>query len=227
MEDMTPGDSDLRNLQRRAKKLTSDSLSLANTLAKEANRLNRQDEASRLRVLYSSIRQQLKWATNLENAARNSHNERRLKTSLAGLAIEAGILMLSENRLALAFSDHILRNIGGKECSFGTVLVSVGPKGLPDDVQVVSISESARQSDRQELEVIEELRERGYLLFSEGAFSHLINSLVADIQEGRLTLPVLREKLAENQTSSSVKLETGRPKWVVLSEPPQKREPSS
>jgi len=221
MEDMTTHNSDLKNLQRLAKKLTSDSLSLANMLAEEANRLNRQDEASRLRALYSSIRQQLASAKNLESAAKYDHNERRLKTSLAGLAIDAGILILSGDRLALAFSDHILKKLGGKERPFGTVLVSVGPKGLPDDVQVVSISELARQSDRQELEVIKELRERGYLLFSEEAFSYLINRLVADVQEGRLVLPVLPEKLAEIQTASSAKLETEKPKWVRLYEPPQ------
>jgi len=99
----------------------------------------------------------------------------------------------------------------GKRRPFGTVLVSIGPKGLPDDVQVVSISELARQSNRQESEVISELREHGHLLFSEEAFSRLIDRLTSDVQEGRLLLPVPTEKLAEIRTTSWVKLETEKP----------------
>jgi hypothetical protein len=221
MEGVTPHGSDFGNLQRQAKQLTSDSLSLANVLAEEANRLNRQDEASRLRALHSSIRQQLAWTKDLENAARRGYNDRKLKTSLAGLAIDTGILILSGDRRALAFSDHILEKLGGKERSFGTVLVSVGPKGLPDDMQVVSISELACQWDQQESQVIQKLQERGYLLFSEEALSGLIDRLVTDIQEGRLVLPVLPEKLAEIQTASLAELETEKLKCVLLSEPPQ------
>lgn len=221
MEGMTPHDTGFKNLQRQAKKLASDSLSLANMLAEEAKRLNRRDQASRLTALYSSIRQQLEWVKRLESAAEHGHSEGKLITSLAGLAIGAGIRIVSGDKQALAFSDHILENLGGKERPFGTVLVSVGPKGLPDNAEVVSISELARQSDRQESEVVKKLRERGYLLFSEEAFSRLIDRLVADTQEGRLVLPVLPEKLAEIQAASSVKLETEKIRWVRLCEPPQ------
>ena len=140
MESLTSHSACLRSLQRQARKLTSDSLSLANLFAEEASRLNRQDEASRLKALHSSIRQQMDEAKSLENAASYGHSKAKLVTSLAGLAVGVGIQMASEDKRALAFSDHLLKNLGGKERPFGTVLVSIGPKGLPDDVQVVSIS---------------------------------------------------------------------------------------
>ncbi len=208
MESLTSHSACLRRLQRQARKLASDNLSLADLLTQESSRLNRQDEASRLKTLYSSIRQQMDEAKSLEIAASYGHSKAKLVTSAVGLVVGIGIRMASEDRRALAFSDHLLRNLGGKERPFGRVLISVGTKGLPDDVQVVSISELARRSNRQESEVISELRERGHLLFSEEAFSRLIDRLITDVEEGRLLLPVPAEKLAEIRTSSWVKLET-------------------
>ncbi len=219
MEGLTSHSAYLRNLKHQARELTSHSLSLANLLAEEASRLHRQGEASRLKALYSSIRQQMEETKSLENAVSYGHSKTKLITSLAGLAVGVAIQMASKDKQALAFSNHLLKNLGGKEHPFGTVLVSVGPKGLPDDIQVVSISELARQSNRQESEVISELRERGHLLFSEEAFSRLIDRLTIDVQEGRLLLPVPTEKLAEIRTSSWVKLETEKPRWVPSSRP--------
>ena len=75
-------------------------------------------------------------------------------------------------------------------------MVYIGSRGLPDDVQVVSISELARESNRQEYVVIRELREEGCLLYNEADFSLLIDRVVSDIREGRLCLPVSIEKLS-------------------------------
>ena len=226
MESLTSHISCLRNLQRQARELTSDSLSLANLFAQESRRLNRQDQASHLKALYLSIRKQLDEAKGLEIAASSGHSKAKLVTSAVGLVVGAVIKMASEDNRALAFSDHLLKNLGGKERPFGTVLISIGPRGLPDDVQVVSVSELARESNREESELISKLRERGHLLLSEEAFSRLIDRLIADVLEGRRFLPVPAEKLAEILTSGWVKLETEKPRWVPRSEPPQNPQPS-
>lgn len=219
MESLKSFRDHLENLQHQARKLTSAGLSLTPLFAEEAKRLSREDEASRLRVLYRAVVEQLKRVKRDEGSASYAHSKAKLVTSLAGLVVGVAIRMASEDKRALAFSDHLLENLGGKRRPFGTVLISIGPKGLPDDVQVVSISELARQSNRQESEVISELRERGHLLFSEEAFSRLIDRLTTDVQEGRLLLPVPTEKLAEIRTTSWVKLETEKPRWVPSSRP--------
>jgi hypothetical protein len=77
---------------------------------------------------------------------------------------------------------------------------------MPEDVQVVSISRLARASKREESEVINELQGRGCLLFSEKAFSLFIDKLAPDVQEGRLDLPVFREKLMEIRRQTSIRL---------------------
>ena len=70
MESLISHSTCLRSLQRQARKLTSDSLSLVNLFAEESSRLNREDEASRLEALHASIKQQMDEAKSLESAAR-------------------------------------------------------------------------------------------------------------------------------------------------------------
>jgi hypothetical protein len=148
MEGLTSHSACLRSLQCQARKLASDSLSLANLFAEEASRLNRQNKVARLKALHSSIRRQMDEAKGLESAASYGHSKAKLVTSALGLAVGVGIRMASKDKRALAFSNHLLKNLGGKEHPFGTVFISIGPTGLPDDVQVVSISELARERNQ-------------------------------------------------------------------------------
>jgi len=207
MEGLTLDNANLKNLRGQAMRLTSAGLSLTNLFADEASRLNRKDEASRLKALHSSISQQLDQTKSRENAASYGHSQAKLITSLGGLIVGSAIKMTSKDKQLLAFSDHLLKNLGGKRRPFGMVLVCIGPKGLPDGVEVVSISRLARESDRDEPEVINKLQQRGCLLFSEKAFSLLIDRLIDGVLEGRLLLPISVEKLSEIKTTGYLKPE--------------------
>jgi len=206
VEGMTTGGTYLKALLSRAKRLNSSAFSLSAMFAEEANRLSRWDEASRLRASYSFIRQQLDWAKRSEDAASYGHSQGNLIVSLAGLAVGGLIKIASRNKRILASADYLLEGLGNKERPFGLVLISIGPKGLPDDVEVASISRLARESNREESEVINKLQEDGYLLLSEKAFSLLVDRLINDVWEGRLRLPISREKLAEITASNKLKL---------------------
>ncbi|GAI95156.1 unnamed protein product, partial [marine sediment metagenome] len=202
VEGLTTHGTYLKNLLRQARRLTSTALSLVSLFAEEANRLNREDEASRLKALCSFIRQQSDQAKRGEDAASYGHTKADLISFLGGLAVSGAIKMVSKNKQLSAFADYLLENPISKERPFGMVLVCIGPKGLPDGVEVVSISRLARESDRQECDVINELQQRGYLLFSEEAFSLLVDRLINDVLEGRLLLPISVEKLTEIKTAS-------------------------
>jgi len=208
MEGLTPYITILKNLRYRVKKLTSTGISLTKLFAEEACRLKRRDEASRLKALSSSIRQELEWAKMSENAAKYGNSQANLMVSLGGLAVSSIIKMVSKNEQLSTFSDHLITGLTSKQRPFGTVLVCIGPKGLPDDVGVVSISRLARESNREEPQVINGLRKGGYLLFDEKAFSLLIDKLINDIQEGQLYLPISTEILADIKTPSCLRLET-------------------
>ena len=67
--------------------------------------------------------------------------------------------------------------------TFGTVMVCVGPKGLPGDVRVISVSELARKSNRLESDITRELREKGDLILSEETFCSLIDKLDEMVRE--------------------------------------------
>ena len=82
--------------------------------------------------------------------------------------------------------------------------------------EVVSISELARQSNRPESETIQEVRNRGYLLFDQEPFSRLIDKLVIDVREGRLHLPIPIETLTVAET---LRLEAKKAEWVRCPRP--------
>lgn len=207
MESLKSFHDHLENLQCQARRLTSAGLSLITLFVGEANRLNQEDEASRLRALYSFIRQQLdltKWS---EDSASYGHSQANLILSLGGLVASGIIEMVSENKQLSAMTGYLLRGLGNKQRPFGTVLVCIGSKGLPDDIRVVSISQLARESNRLESKVINQLQKRGYLLFNEREFSLLIEKLIDDILKGRLRLPIPKEKLTEVRASGHLKPE--------------------
>ncbi len=216
MGSMTISKAFLEDLADQARKLTSDVLCLVNLFDEEAIQLSRHDAVSRIRALHSSVSQQLDSKKESERAAHYGGTKARMVTSWGELAAGSLILLATKDKGWRVFSDHLLRNVGGKRRPYGTVMVCVGPKGLPDDVQVVRISELARESNREESEVIGKLRKSGLRLFSEEDFSRLIARLVAEIQEGRLALPVPPEKLPDVQPSVWVKVEPAQTRWASV-----------
>jgi hypothetical protein len=200
-------DTKLKNLLYQARRLTSTALSLISLFDEEAIMLNRRDEASRLKALYSSIRQQLHEVGRSEDAAEYGHVRVDMISSLGGLAVSGIVKSVSKNKRLSEFADYVFESPTCKEHPFGKVLICIGPKGLPDDVRVVSISQLARESNREENEVINELQEHGYLLLGEKAFCLLIEKLIDDMQEGRRHLPVSMKELSEIKVSGTSDLE--------------------
>jgi hypothetical protein len=200
---LKPLQNHLENLRSKAKNLAATGLALTNLFAEEASRLDRWDEASRLRTLCFSIKQQLDWVKSGEAAASYGYSQANLIASLGGLAVGGIIKMVSRNEQLSTFADYLLKSPTDKERPFGLVTVCIGPRGLPDDAGVVSISQLARESNRLESGIINKLQQGGYLLFNEKAFSLLIDRLIDDVREGRLRLPVSREKLAEITASGT------------------------
>jgi len=160
MASLTTHSTYLKNLLRQARRLTSFAFSLSAIFAEEANRLSREDEASRLRTLYFSIRRQLDWVKSGEDAASYGYSQANLIVSLGGLAVGGMIKMASRNKQLSAFADYLLKSPTNKERPFGLVLICIGPKGLPHDAGVVSISQLARESNREESEIINKLAGR-------------------------------------------------------------------
>jgi hypothetical protein len=195
MAGLTLRETNLNDLRNKAIALTSNAVSLANVFAEEATRLNRMAMASQLMALRSSIVQQLQMAKAAEDAARGGHNQASIVTSVGRLA--SGIIKMASQDDISAFGDQLLKKPVGRQRPFGGVLVCIGPTGVPDGVGVVSVSQLARGSNREEAAVTNELQERGHLLFSEKTFCLLIDKLIEDVLGGRLLLPISPEKLPQ------------------------------
>ena len=206
MGDLNSLNTHLQDLTRQAKRLTSSALSLVALFDEEANQLNRKDEALRLKELHSLIIQKLHRLKQSEASASQGHDNAQLILSLGGLAVGSVIRAVSKNKQLRAISGHLFGGPTSRMRPFGRVLVYIGPGGLPDDLGVVSVSGLARESNRQESEVIKALHERGYLLFDEREFSLLIDQLRAEALEERLRVPVPKEKLTEVIASGHLEL---------------------
>jgi len=194
MEYLKPFHSQLENLQSQAKKLNESGLALNTLFAQEETRLKREDEASSLRAVYRTVVEQLQRLEGTEASVKRGHSQANLILSLGGLAVAA---MGSKSKQLSAITHYLLQPPADEQQSFGLVMVCIGPKGLPDDVRGVSISQLARESGRPQPEIINKLREDGYLLFSEHVFSLLIDRLACHVRAGKLNLPVSGDKLAE------------------------------
>jgi len=208
----------VKNLCHQAGILAEAAVSLSKSFEIEADRLTREDGAHRLKAIHAAVVEKLEWSKRLESAASYGYTKASLPFSIAG-SIAKIIVAATENQRARNFVNQVFDTDADKKRPYGTVMVCVGPKGLPDDVRVVSISELARKSNLSDSETIQELQKRSYLLFSQEAFSRLIDKLVIDVREGRLYLPISSEKLLEVGTSGYLRLETKKSEWVPYSRP--------
>jgi hypothetical protein len=209
METVKSFHNHLGNLQSQANKLTETGLALNTLFAGEETRLNREDEASSLRTVHRTIVEQLERQKYSERFASYGDSKTNLAFSLTGLAAKAIVALTTKSQQARDIVNDVFDTEAHKK-PFGTVLVCVGPKGLPDDVRVASISELARESNRPQTEIMSKLQDDGYLLFSEEAFSLLIERLIGTVRGGKLHLPVSRDRLMEitglGKPKSSIKV---------------------
>jgi hypothetical protein len=202
MEGLESFDACLKNLHHQAGILAGAAVSLSESFEAEAERLRREDTAKRLKAIYVTIAQALQWLRFAEDVARHEYTKQNLSFSLAGLVAKVVLAATTKNQQVSNLVGHAFDTDTHEKRPFGTVMVCVGPEGLPTDVRASSISELARKSNRPEYEIIQKLREGGYLLFTQEAFSSLIDKLVMHVREGRLDLPVSSEKLLELSASA-------------------------
>jgi hypothetical protein len=205
MANITVEDTNLQDLRQRASELASGVESLAALFEQEATRLKRSDQVARLNTLRSSILQKVERARGEEMAARSGYNKARTEISLIQLG--AGlVMMISENRTMRAISRELLAGSNDRELRYGTVLIRIGLGGVPEDVDVVCISRLARETNREEFAVMNELQKHGHLLFGEKAFSLLIDTLTDEILKGQLNLPLSLEKISQIQVLHPLRL---------------------
>jgi len=199
----------LKNIYDQSQMLTSAVISLDKSFETESDRLNRQEAVHHLMMIRTTITGDLERIRNSESTAKYGHTKADAVFSLTGGAIKLLTRALTDNQQTRNFVNNVFSTDTQDKPTFGTIRVCIGPKGLPNDVRAISVSELARKSNRLESEIIRELREKGDLILSEEAFCSLVDKLTGFIQEGHLVLPIPIEKVTELITTS-------RPEWRAV-----------
>ena len=190
--------TNLEDLRRQASELASAVQALATLFEEGAIRLSREDQVARLKTLRSGVLQKVERVRSQEMAANTGHNMASAVGSLFRLG--AGLITsTSENRTMQAISQQLLAGPTAEEPPFGTILISVGPGGVPGDVDVINISSLARESKRDEHDITDKLLADGNLLFTAKAFFSLIDRLTDGILKGGLSLPIPVKRVREIQ----------------------------
>ena len=193
MADMRVREAKLKSLQKKGAKLVSAAESLTILFDQEETRLKRKAEVTRLKLLHSAILRQSERERSTEISASMGYKQGRLIAQSAGLLITA----LSKNNKIQSVARSLLEESASEKRAFGTILIRIDKKGLPDGVGVVCISRLGRDSNKSDPEVINRLKQDGYLLLKEENFSRLIDKLIEGILEGCLALPVSTQTLSQ------------------------------
>lgn len=188
MAHMIFGNTDMEDLRKKATRLGSAASSLATLLEQEAARLKRMDEVDRLAKLRVAIARSAESARRYEDGARCTYSKVQAVRSTAGLVVR--LIAKTDNGAPGAISHALIDPPASGEPPFGTVLVRIGPGGVPEDVDIVSVSRLARESRQSQVSVFEQLQKSHNLLLTEQGFFGLMDRLADSILEGKLSLPI-------------------------------------
>jgi hypothetical protein len=195
MESMTACGQYVEVLCHQAKEQAATLEPLGDTFAQEAKRLVRYDQAVCLRSLKARVLSEVDNIQRMETAASDGFTKATLITGMTKLALGGLAAAVVRNSSVLSVGAHLAESDLTRTAPFGNVMVAVGHGGLPDDVEVISLSRLARELDRLESDIEAALQTRGYLLMTPEAFSRVLTVLERRVLDGSLSLPVTSEQL--------------------------------
>lgn len=192
MESMTACRQRVQELRRQAKAQVDALRVLEKAFVKQAEQIRQHDQAWCLDDLRRRVTQEVEEIRRMETAASYGFTKAMLVIGVAKLAfgsLVAATLGTEEHPLSvgtkMAASDF------GKTKPFGNVVVAVGLGGVPDDVNVISLSRYARELARSESEIVAGIEARGYCLTTPESFFKALDELKGKVLEGVLALPVV------------------------------------
>jgi len=197
VEDMSGCRQQLEALRSRVRAQIDALAVLAEAFLQEAEYLCRYEQARILGALQDRIRQEVKDMRRMEESASYGFNWAMTITGSAKLALWSLIAAKrhsKEHPLTIGL-EHAKSDFS-RTAPFGTVVVAVGPKGIPDDVKVISLSHCARERSRPESEIVAAIEDRGYQLIEPKSFLRTLEELKEQVLKGSVTFPVFDPGLA-------------------------------
>jgi len=201
MESMTVYQQGIKALYRQARQQAAALEPLGDIFAQEAKQLFRYDQAVCLRRLKTRVMHEVSNTLEQETTASNAFTKTALVMGAAEFALGGLVAAMFRSRRVFSVGTHLAQSELSKTKPFGTVLVAVGHGGLPNDVEVVSLSRLARESGRLESDIEAALQTSGYLLMTPQTFSNVLDELKCKVLNGSLSLPVAGEQLSSGWAS--------------------------
>jgi len=153
------------------------------------------DQIACLQTLRSRILEEVEGIKRLESAAQIGSSQGKMLSGLAAFALSGLFAAMNNRNDAFGIGIKSAQSIFNKEIPFGSVFVAIGKGGLPEDVEVVSISRLARESDKSELDVRANLQADKCLLMTPEAFIKVLDEAERGICDGTISLPIDADKL--------------------------------
>ena len=158
--------------------------------------LIRHDQVARLGLLKAIIMQEVENIKRIESAAQSG--------SIKGVWFESGVkfvigslLAASSGRDPLDTGMGMVESVLSKKVPYGTILIAIHEKGLPDDLKIVPVSRFARESNKTEPEVEMSWKHDGSLLMSPEEFAELLDKVEQAVLDGSFSLPVVIDEIIE------------------------------
>ncbi|MFC1966460.1 hypothetical protein ACFLWI_05900 [Chloroflexota bacterium] len=152
--------------------------------------LIRYDQVAKLRLLSLRVTKEVEEIKRMESASQYGANKGALFG--AGAVFVFGSLYVAATRHKDAYKSgaKLAASVLSKDIPFGTILIAIGEKGIPEDVKAISVSRLARESNRSESEIEVSLKDNGYLLITPEHFTELLDKVESGVLDGSYSLPI-------------------------------------
>ena len=196
MENMSDCSKRLEELRCQAMAQVDAAKVLQESLAEEADYLQRRDQAQCLDDLRTRVERDIADLRWMEDIASSASTKATLFTGLAGLAFGTilGAALHTEEH-PLLVGARLANNEFKRTEPFGTIAVAVGDAGVPDDVQVVSLSKYARKQRLSEWDIRAEYEAQGYRLLTPDSFFKLLDQVKDNVLKGVSIIRTVKPRL--------------------------------
>ncbi|MFC1982449.1 hypothetical protein ACFLV5_01480 [Chloroflexota bacterium] len=150
----------------------------------------RHDQAARLRILKSRIMGEVENIKLMELAAQTGYAKGTLLSSGMGFVIGGLLATTTGHKDVAQVGVEMASSLLSRKPPFDNVVIVIGKKGIPEGVEVVSVSRIARESNRNESEVKVSFKDNGHILITPDQFFRFLDKVEHAVHDGSMCLPI-------------------------------------
>ena len=161
----------------------------------DAERLVRHDQAEYFNSIKNRILKEVQWVQRMETASQSGRSQGAIISGIAAFGLGSLFAAMGGSKDPVYTGLNLANAVLSEEIPFGTVLIAIVKKGIPEDLKVISLSRLARESNTSEETIKTALKERGYLLMKPEEFDIVLDKLISNILDGSVSLPINNKDL--------------------------------